>query len=71
MMRITRQHPFTKKLTTRELPITSEQMDAWQNGALIQDVMPHLSDGDREWLSSGIPEDEFDEMFKPKGDGSK
>lgn len=35
----------------------------WQDGALIQDVMPYLSAQEREHLISGICEDCWDKMF--------
>jgi hypothetical protein len=37
---------------------------AWQAGlGSIQDLMPYLSDNDREFILSGITPDEWDEMF--------
>lgn len=35
----------------------------WQDGALIQDVMPYLSAQEREHLISGICEDCWNKMF--------
>lgn len=37
--------------------------DAWQNGALIQDVMPDVPATSREWLISGICPDCQDSIF--------
>lgn len=37
-----------------DIPVTDEQLSAWQNGALIQRVMPELSPDQRELLISGI-----------------
>ena len=37
--------------------------DAWQNGALIQDVMPDVPATSREWLISGICPDCQDKVF--------
>ncbi len=44
---------------TREMDVTSEQLRKWQAGALIQDVMKHLSDDDREFLMTGITPEEW------------
>ena len=45
---------------TKEFDITEEQYNAWQGGALIQNVLPHLSDDDREFLISGATAEEWD-----------
>lgn len=54
---------LTGKVHARELDVTEEQLDAWHNGALIQDVMPHLSNSDREFLINGITEEEWASAF--------
>ena len=48
-MLITKTSPRTGTENTMELDVTPDQLNAWQNGALIQSVMPHL----------GIPEREY------------
>ncbi|MBV6512549.1 MAG: hypothetical protein FMNOHCHN_02057 [Ignavibacteriaceae bacterium] len=53
-MLITRIHPFTGQTNTKDLPITREEMDRWESGELIQNVWPHLSDDDREFILTGI-----------------
>lgn len=53
-MRITRQSIMSGDINTMDLPITLDQYDAWVNGALVQNVMPHLSAGEREFLISGM-----------------
>lgn len=52
---------------TKELDVTEEQYNAWQDGALIQNVMPHLSDDDREFLISGATAEEW-EAFNEDAD---
>jgi len=55
---------FTGVETELELPVTQAQIDRWQNtGALIQDVFPNLTPGQREFLLSGATEEEFDRLF--------
>ncbi len=55
--------PITGELTTMDLPVTPEQIEAWQEGALIQDVMPHLSKAEREFLISGVTPEEWQQVF--------
>lgn len=49
---------------TLDIEVTQEQVDAWNNGMLIQNAMPHLSADDREFLLTGATPDEWDEAFK-------
>lgn len=49
---------------TAEIPVTNKQMDRYKGGELIQNVLPHVSPGDRELLISGICGNCFDNMFK-------
>ena len=65
-MKITRTSMATGITRTRDLPATPEQMADWENGALIQDAMPNLSAGDREFVMTGITDDEWDNLFKEK-----
>lgn len=44
--------------------VNSEDFEAWQNGALIQNVMPYLSADEREALISGICPNCWDKMFR-------
>ena len=53
---------------TLELDITQEQLNRWQHGELIQKVMPNLSPGEREFLITGIVDEEWDEMFPKEED---
>lgn len=51
----------------RELDITEEQLIAWRSGTLIQNAMPQLSPEDREFLISGITEEEWADVFGKDG----
>jgi hypothetical protein len=47
-----------------ELPVTIEQMGRFESGMeTIQDIFPHLSVDDREFIKSGITAEEWDQMF--------
>lgn len=65
-MKITRTSNYSGITRTIDLPVTQAQLDAWEAGALIQNVMPTLSPDDREFLKTGITPDEWDEMFPPE-----
>lgn len=45
------------------LDVTAEQIAAWQAGGLIQNVMPHLTPDEREFLITGITADEWAKNF--------
>lgn len=48
---------------TMDLDVTEEQINAWQNGMLIQRAFPLLSVDEREFLMTGITPDEWDATF--------
>lgn len=62
-MKVVRKSPLTGKTNVMNLDVTHEQLVALNNGALIQDVMPQLSNSEREFIISGCHADEFDKMF--------
>lgn len=62
-MLITMRSPLTGKINTLEVPCTPEQIEAWENGTLIQEAMPNVPAPLREFLMSGITPDEWDAAF--------
>jgi hypothetical protein len=62
-MIISKQSILTGKTSKMDLPVTKEQIKAWQQGELIQNVMPHLSIVEREFLISGMSEEEQNRIF--------
>lgn len=67
-MKITRKSPFSGKTNTMDIPVTQEQLDAWNNGALIQNAMPNISPDHREFIMTGITPEEWENMFPAGGD---
>jgi len=65
-MKITRTSMTTGITRTLDLPVTSEQLQAWKDGVLIQRAMPHLSNDDREFIMTGITAEEWDDTFQDK-----
>ena len=61
-MIVRRPNIFTGKVRELELDITQEQVNRWQNGELIQNVFPHLSVDEREFLMTGIIGEEWNEL---------
>jgi hypothetical protein len=66
-MKITKTSPITGTVYTIDLPITEEQYNRWMNGDLVQDVFETLSDSQREFLISGITEEEWNEYIVEQG----
>lgn len=55
--------PISKEQNALWIPVTDDQINKWQAGALIQDVMPELNDEQREFLMTGITPREWQEQF--------
>ena len=51
------------KQRTRTFRATAEQWALLDKGVLIQNALPHLSNGDREFLMTGVTDEEWDEAF--------
>ena len=64
-MKITRTSKLTGVTRTRELPIIEAQLKVWQDGMLIQAAMPNLNDNQREFIKTGITEEEWADLFGP------
>ena len=62
-MKITRESMFSGIQRTMELDVTQEQLKNWEDGMLIQNAMPNLTDDEREFIMTGVTTDEWDEYF--------
>ena len=62
-MLVKRTSRISGKPTTMEIDITVKQLLEWDNGALIQDAMPHLTPDEREFIKTGITPDEWNNML--------
>jgi hypothetical protein len=54
---------LTGQVHEKEINVTGDQLDAWMGGELIQNVMPNLQVWEREFILSGITEEEWNETF--------
>jgi hypothetical protein len=63
-MKITRRSQYTGIVRTMELNITEQQLWNYEMGiGLIQDVFPNLTNSEREFLMTGITDDEWNQLF--------
>jgi len=60
MMSVTRKCLLTGVVRTKTMAVTQDHIDEWLGGELIQNVMPHLSPDEREFLMTGI---DWDKAF--------
>ena len=60
---IRKQNILTGKENTMRLRMNDLQFEQWQAGGKVQDVFPHLTIQEREFLISGMLPEEQDEIF--------
>jgi hypothetical protein len=64
IMQITRTSSITGKTHTLDLPVTQEQMDRYtRREGHVQTIFPHLSPAQREFIMTGITDEEWKSMF--------
>ena len=62
-MKVSRMNPLTGKINVMELSVTTGQLNDWQNGELIHNVMPNLTTDEREFLISGHTPESWEQLF--------
>lgn len=70
MMYVYRTCPLCADEHCMSIDVEQEQIDAWDNGMLIQEAMPHLTPEEREHIKTGIcekcwPSDEDEVVSDP------
>ena len=65
-MEIVRKSQISGKEHAMDLNITREQVEAYNNGALLQDAFPNLNAEEREFYKSGITPQEWNDLFGPE-----
>ena len=63
-MIVTKKNIFTGIERSLDMHVTQEQLNRWENGELIQNVFPHLSIDEREFLMTGIIGEEWNELVE-------
>ena len=64
-MKVLRRSPFSGEENVMEIDITHEELKRWRGGELIQNVWPHLSASEREFIKTGITPEEWENTFGP------
>jgi hypothetical protein len=62
-MKVTRRSVLTGIVRTLDLNITDDEVEAYNSGVLIQDAFPNLTPGEREFIKTGITDEEWDQAF--------
>ena len=63
-MFLVRKSMFTGEVHSMDLPITRDQLDRWERGGLTQEVFPGLTSSQREFIVTGVTEEEWDNAFR-------
>lgn len=58
-MIIIKEHPFTGISSVQDIDVTPEQIAAWEGGMLIQNAMPNLTPAEREFIKTGLLDEDF------------
>ena len=61
-MLITKTSMLSGNTSSMDIDVSQDQIDLWQSGSLIQNVMPNLSADEREFIMTGITPEEWDSM---------
>tara|TARA_R100001594_G_scaffold12009_2_gene26906 strand:- start:3296 stop:3481 length:186 start_codon:yes stop_codon:yes gene_type:complete len=61
-MLITKTSMLSGNTSSMDIDVSQDQIDLWQGGSLIQNVMPNLSADEREFIMTGITPEEWDSM---------
>ena len=64
MMMVTRKSMMSGEVRTLNLDVTNEQLQRWRAGELIQNVMPKLTPSEREFIITGVTDEEGREAMK-------
>lgn len=59
-MLVSKISPLTGKMNHMYIDVSDEQFKRWESGELIQQVMPHLTEDEREFLISGCYPGEYE-----------
>ena len=62
-MEITRVSKLSGIERTIDLNVTENQYNAWRSGVKIQDAMPNLNTAEREFIISGVTDEEWNNAF--------
>ena len=58
-MKVVRVSSLTQERHEREIAVTEAEMTKWKSGISIHEAFPNLSDDDKEFIMTGITEEEW------------
>lgn len=67
-MKVTRRSIYSGIVRTKDLAITQQQINQYEEGVDLKKCMPSLSQADRMFFVSGITEEDWDESTVSIGD---
>ena len=67
-MLITRKSMLSGIERSLEIPVTKEQIDKWESGALAREAFPNITPTQREFIMTGVTDDEWDNAFSDEDD---
>lgn len=62
-MIIRRRSPIDGEWNAIDIDVRQDQIDAWNNGILIQNAMPNVSADHREFIMTGITPRQWETLF--------
>lgn len=62
-MKIVRESRLTGSVNSMWLTVTPEQLEAWDSGKVAQEAFPQLNASEREFVMTGITDEEWDAAF--------
>jgi hypothetical protein len=63
-----RKNPFNGTINSRTLLVDRDNLTKWENNEmLIQNAFPHLTPGEREFIKTGLTDDEWDDACSAGG----
>lgn len=65
-MIITRTSEFSGIRRSLDLPVTEGQLEAYAQGELLQNAFPGLAPAQREFIKSGVTDEEWDSLMGPE-----
>jgi len=63
MIQVVRKSPLSGETNSMILAITEDQIEAYENGALLQNAFPNLNADEREFFKTGITSEEWENAF--------
>ena len=64
-MLVKRRSIFSGKISEMDLPVTEEQLAEFKSNGprMIQDIFPNLTNSQREFIKTGVTQEEWDATF--------